>query len=167
MFGAIRKKYQDYQRMKSWSATHKVLADMAEQALRTKAARQVHDLAVRISADSSSTYSYRISVSNNGRKTYRNLRVAYRNILLFADNFSVDVTHMPEEMRYADGAPLVLPVLGPGQTIEELRTGWGEHDRYDMRRAREAALEFESDDEVPGPEDKRYCLVTVDLPNAR
>lgn len=135
--------------------------------MRTRAERRVHDLEVRIAAEHSDPYSYLITVANPGRRSFRKLRVNFRNVLLYAESFSLDTTHMPAEMQYSPGEPLLIDVLDPGQSIRVVREGYGTHERYDQFALMPVELEFEVDGGVFGVAEGRWCEAVVDLPNAR
>jgi len=131
------------------------------------AARRVEDLSVSVAADSSARNRYVLSITNHGRRTFSRLRVHYEPLLLDAESFGQDTTHMPAERARTSGEPLRIPLLQPGTTERFVRAGWGSHNRYDGPRETAMDVEYRAGGEVVTAEDRRWCRVSVDLAGAQ
>lgn len=129
--------------------------------------RRVKDLLIHIGPEPSSDTSYLMSIINTGGAGYKNLRFLYADILLWAESFSIDTTHMPQEIQYAPGEPLVINYLAPGEKVEVTLEGYGTHDRYDAPSRRFIHLEYELHNKKVTLADKKWCYAFVDLPSAR
>lgn len=130
-------------------------------------AGKVTDLRVEISAADASDCHYRISVTNTGKRRYGKLFLGYHDVLLYAERFSIDTTHMPREEWYIDGEPVFIEALEPGQTVQVVRSGYGTHGRYDGPRQAQIMLVYESEGRTAALTDRRWCYAIVKLPNAR
>ena len=128
---------------------------------------RVSDLRITVSAEGSAPDSFVIAVTNKGAHPYESLRVGYERLLLHAEHFGLDTTHMPQEVAWKPGEPLVIDVLRPGETTRLVRTGYGNHDAYDGPRETVLDLAYRFRGKAFHVPDRRWSPVTVDLPNAR
>lgn len=131
-----------------------------------RAQRRVRDLRIRVGADATGADLYRISVTNSGARVFEALHVAYEPVLLHAEKFGVDTTHMPPDLGWVAAEPLLLASIAPGQTVEVRRRGYGDHRRYDGPRAHPVRLAFSSGGTRVAFADGWWAQVDVDLPNA-
>jgi hypothetical protein len=127
---------------------------------------EIRDLKIRVRPDKSDDRKYVVQVTNTGKTPYENIAIDLREILLSAESFGLDTTHMPEDMQYAQGAPVRIAKLRPKETASMEITGYGTHDRYDLDRVRYAPVSF--DRQVKEQTDMPYWSeVIVDLPEAK
>jgi len=129
--------------------------------------RRVGDISIAVSPGSSGPKSYRLAITNNGPHAYENLRVGYERLLLHAENFGLDTTHMPSEQAWIAGEPVVIAALAPGETAHVLRDGYGSHEQFDGHRETVLDLEYRFRGKTITAQDRRWSEATVDLPNAR
>lgn len=128
----------------------------------------VRDLRVTVTAQpGSDPRLYRLEVRNSGNRDYRSLTLNDRELLLYAECFSLDTTHMPADQLYAAGEPLVIDHLAAGETAVLLRQGYGRHDRYDGPRRSEMPIAYTVDDQVITLADFHRCPVEVRLAGTR
>lgn len=130
--------------------------------------REVTDLRVTVVAEPVPTGDcYRIEVRNRGAMSYESLTVTYRDLLLWAERFGLDTTHMPAQEQYAAEVPVRIDRLGPGEAAQFLRRGYGEHHHYDGPRLAETPLSFAVGDRVTTAINGCWCRAEVLLPGAR
>jgi hypothetical protein len=129
--------------------------------------RKLADIEVTISAANDGPRFYNIDIENSGPSRFTDIDVDYRRILLWAERFSLDTTHMPKEHCYISGEPIHVDRLDAGQRVRLVRKGHGTHDRYDGPKVQRAVITFTRADSRATADDKRWCNVIVQLPNAR
>ena len=130
-------------------------------------ARRAAGLSIVVSPLGANASSYVISVTNQGPHEYARLRIGYEPLLLNAESFGLDTTHMPHAQAQKPGEPIEIAALPVDRTIEIARVGYDAHERYDGFRETAVDVEFELNGKRYSREDKRWCPVTVELPNAR
>ena len=130
-------------------------------------AREVKGLRIVVSADDSAADAYRVEVTNTGRHAFEQLTIDYRDILLWAESFGLDTTHMPAEQQYIAGEPIHIESLAPGGTARFVRKGYRDHEAYDGLRERLLNVEFVQDGQPATKADRRWAPAVVKLPNAR
>lgn len=138
-----------------------------EEAEREFQKRRVPDLLISVSADATSQAHYLISVTNTGARTFEDLRVKYEAFLLDAESFGLDTTHMPSELARRPGEPLLIRTLVPGQTVQEVRKGYGAQEDYDGFSEYRVELEYRAEGRTFVQHDRQWANVVVNLPNAR
>jgi hypothetical protein len=127
---------------------------------------EIKDLKIRVRPDKSDDRKYVVQVTNTGKTPYENIAIDLRDTLLWAENFGLDTTHMPDEIQYAQGAPVRIAKLLPKETASIETTGYGTPDKYDMERVRYAPISF--DRPIKEQTDTPYWSeVVVDLPGAK
>lgn len=126
--------------------------------------RRVRDMVITISTGQESQKHYVVDIKNVGRRTYKTLRVMYESILLDAANFGIDTTHMPG--ADAPGEPILVEALGPGHSVQFVRTGWGDHKSFSGNRRFVVELKFEPHESTVDLGAKSWSYVQVKLPNA-
>jgi hypothetical protein len=129
--------------------------------------RGVRDLSITISADSSGPDRYLISVRNSGSRTFEELRVHHEPVLLDAESFGLDTTHMPSEQASIAGEPVLVDILPPGQTAAVVRSGYGPHERYDGPQETVFDVEYRSGGKSFTRENRHWCHVRVAMAKAR
>ena len=130
-------------------------------------ARRVRDLSITVSADISGPDRYLISIHNAGRHTYTDVRVHYETLLLDAESFGCDTTHMPTELSRIAGEAVSVDTIPPGTTARVARKGYGSHDQYDGPRETAVDLDYCLEGKQMTGQDRRWCHCNVELPNAR
>jgi hypothetical protein len=130
-------------------------------------ARHERGLFVLVSPDEAESSSYVLTVTNSGSRTYTNLRIRYEPVLLNADSFGLDTTYMRHGEDRKSGASIEIPVLAPGDCAQVTRVGYASHDRYDRHRQRVIDIEFMLDGNEFSAKDRRWCIASIDLPNAK
>jgi hypothetical protein len=130
-------------------------------------ARRAAGLSIVVSPYATDPASYVITVNNNGSHTYRKLLVRYEALLLYAGNFGLDTTHMPDKEARKPGGPIEIAVVSPGESVQVVRTGYGLHDEYDGPHETAVDLEYRLESKTFATDDRRWCQVTVNLRNAR
>ena len=126
---------------------------------------RVKDLDVSISSEQPSQNCYAITIKNTGNRLFKNLRVGYEKVLLDAENFGIDTTHMPTEDARISGEPIFIEKLSPAQSIKFVRNGWGSYVKFDGRKKFAVELDFETNE--TSVDLKKWCYARVKLPNAR
>jgi hypothetical protein len=143
------------------------MGERIDRELAASRASRVGDLQVQVSAVAGEPRHYRVSVHNSGERTFQDLRIRYEPILLEAERFGLDATHMPTASASIPGEPIVIDSLAAGETVDVVRQGYGEHARYDGPRDAQVMLEFRAGQETFRSEDRRWTSAVVDLPRAR
>ena len=128
--------------------------------------RRVSDLSITVTADKSAPDRYALAITNRGTQTYKALRVHYEPLLLHAESFGLDTTHMPADQAWIAGEPMIVDTLEPGTTARMVRKGFGSHDRFDGLRETVMDLEYRLGLKTVSSREQRWAEVTVDLPNA-
>ncbi|WP_431261649.1 hypothetical protein ACQ859_15220 [Roseateles chitinivorans] len=129
--------------------------------------REQLDLHVRVSAQPGPLEDcYRVEISNSGARPYRDLTVAYADLLLWAERFGLDTTHMPANEQYGAGEPITIDCLAPGEARLYLRRGYGTHHRYDGPRVTRTSVSYTLDDQAVSPAEGHWCRIDIDLPGA-
>jgi hypothetical protein len=149
------------------AAGHELLSRALQQAAPEFETRRVRELRLTVSADRSSANAFLIVVTNTGPHPYEALRIGYERLLLHAEHFGLDSTHMPDNVARKEGPPLVIDVLAPGKAIEIVRSGYGTHDEYDGPRETVLDLAYRFQGREFAVQARRWADVTVVLPNAR
>ncbi len=130
-------------------------------------ARRVAGLSIEVSPCPSDRTAYVIAVKNAGRNHYEHVRVRYEPLLLDAENFGIDTTHMPTEAARKAGESVEFASIAPGESAQVVRRGFGPHDKYDGPRKTALDLEFQLGNMKISVDDRRWSEVAVRLPNAR
>jgi hypothetical protein len=139
-----------------------------EKKIADHASKKIPDITIHISPSNESETSYKISVKNSGQSTYQNIRVRYESILLWAELFGHDTTHMPLEWQFANDEPLLIDKLPPSAVIEFSRKGFGSHKRYDGPRATEVYITGPTEKVAGFPVNNfNWCEAIIELPNAK
>jgi hypothetical protein len=127
---------------------------------------EIRDLKIVVRPEKSGYSKYVVQVANTGKAAYENIAIDLREILLWAENFGLDTTHMPADIQYAQGAPVRIEKLPPGETASVETTGYGPYDKYDLDRVRYAPVSFDRPirEQTNTP---YWCELIVDLPGAR
>jgi hypothetical protein len=132
------------------------------------ARKKISDITIKISPSNESVTAYNISVENSGESTFQNIRVRYERILLWAELFGHDTTHMPWEHQFAEDEPLLIEKLPPSTVIEFSRKGFGSHERYDGPRATEVYITGQNEEIEGFPVNNfNWCEAIIELPNAK
>lgn len=142
-------------------AGHPYMREVIELAQPRFEARKVAELAVRIAPDASGPNRYAITVTNRGARAFEALRVHYEALLLFAEHFGLDTTHMPDDMARIAGEPLLIDSLPAGQSVTLVRPGYATRDRYDGPREAALDVEFNGAGLRGTAADRRWCLAEV------
>lgn len=129
--------------------------------------RQLADVEVTVSPVVAQDFLYNIDIENIGPSRLTDIHIDYRRILLWAERFSIDTTHMPEDQCYISGDPIHVYQLDAGQRVRLVRKGYWSHDRYDGPQVHHAPITFVRGDSRATADDKRWCNVLVRLLNAR
>lgn len=123
-------------------------------------------LSLVVEPDPDDAKRYLITITNAGRLTYENLRVRYERLLLDAESFGIDTTHMPSGLARKPGEAIEIHVLAPKQSIRLVRPGYGTHDEYHGPHESAVDLDFRLEGKTFTAEDRRWTQVTVQLPNS-
>lgn len=135
--------------------------------LRKADKKRVRDLDVRVTVDGASNRAFAISIKNVGTSIYRNLTFHYGGILLHAENFGIDTTHMPVGMECIDGEEICVAQISPGETVTFIRQGYATHDMYNKESKRVVRLTFADAERSGRDAEVSWVYAVVDLPNAR
>ena len=139
-----------------------------EKKISDHASKKIPAITIKISPSNESVTAYKISVENSGESTFQNIRVRYEKILLWAELFGHDTTHMPWEHQFAKGEPLLIDKLPPSTVIEFSRKGFGSHERYDGPRTTEVYITGPTEEVVGFPVNNfNWCEAVIELPNAK
>ena len=125
------------------------------------------DISITVVADGSGPNRDLLLVRNLGSCTYENLRIHHEPLLLDAESFGLDTTHMPSEVARIPGEPVVIDTLAPGAIAKVVRAGYDAHDRYDGPGITALDLEFRVDGREFTQAARRWTQVHMDLPTAR
>jgi hypothetical protein len=147
--------------------TEELLAWAREQARPDIEARHAKDVEIRVAADPGASNAYALSVTNTGPHAFRALEVDDRELLMWAENFGLDTTHMPDAQQYCACEPVVIDFLRPGEKVRLVRHGYGEHGRYDGARERTVHVAYVLRGRKVTRADRHWARVVVDLPHAR
>ena len=128
---------------------------------------RVRDLVVTVTGDRSSQDHYVVAVRNTGKRPLENFRILYEPVLLDAENFGVDTTHMRSTETRIPGDPIHIETLDPGQSMQFVRKGWGDQASFDGLRECPVELVFEGQGGTPASNMKPWCDAMFKLPNAR
>ena len=129
--------------------------------------RRAPGLSVNVSPLVADPKSYLITIANIGPHLYRDVRARYEPLLLNAESFSLDTTHMPSELAQKSGDPIQIDVIPAGRSIQMVRAGYDVHDRYDGRRETTMDLEFHLEGCPFTKEDRRWIPAFVNVPKAK
>jgi hypothetical protein len=143
---------------------HAYLEEVFRQARPGFEARKVRDLSIDVAADAATSNRYLLRIRNTGMRTFNDLRIHYEPLLLFAEHFGLDSTHMPDDVAYAHGEPLILDALRAGETVVIAKSGYASADRYDGPPEAALDLEYRIGNRKVGRDDKHWVQATVCLP---
>lgn len=126
---------------------------------------EIKDIKIKIQAGQKSKKDFIVKITNIGHHTFKNIDIDIKNILLWAESFGVDTTHMPSDFQYGTTADCKAEEIKPNETIEIGIAGYGSHEQYDLERIRYAKISFSS------PEKEKLHIpywveIVVDLPNS-
>jgi len=158
--------YDLFNTLRRGASGNELLRRALEQALPEFESRRVGDISITISPESSGPNCYLLAVTNTGHHTYEDLHVGYERLLLHAESFGLDTTHMPADMAWIAGEPVVIKALAPGKTACVVRNGYGSHEQFDGYRETVLDLEYRIGRKTVTTRDRRWSQAILDLPNA-
>ena len=130
-------------------------------------ARRAPGLSINVSPSPADPVGYVLTVANDGPHAYQNLHIDYGALLLNAEHFGLDTTHMSDADARKPGKPIEIGVLSAGQSVQVMRTGYESHDRYDGPHETVLDLQFQLQGRAFATRDRRWIPIFVNLPTAR
>lgn len=126
---------------------------------------RIKDIEVTVTACPNAPEHFLLTIKNRGEAAYKNLRVLYEPLLLDANSFGVDTTHMPDSR--IPGEPIQIEKLMPKQSVQFVRKGWGKASDYDGPKQNSLPLQFCSTGSPNQNASHPWCFIKLKLPNAK